>query len=193
MAEFLAIAGGMAAVVQLAGTGRRFFKTLHRFAMNAGSAGAEVERFANQVRTFSDAVELAEQTLSTYCREHPKSPLVAYIWRRKILANIDSEARAVRLHLRDIQARVVNMESRSVLWASLKWTINKSSILELSPEMESVKTSLGLLMATAQFEDRMMGMVDGEVEPGSEESNKKLEKQMWVQSLHINNVRTHGR
>ncbi|EAQ86283.1 predicted protein [Chaetomium globosum CBS 148.51] len=40
--------------------------------------------------------------------------------------------------------------------------------------MESIKNSLGLLMATAQFEDRMMGMVGGE----DLESNKGLRKEM---------------
>lgn len=177
MAEFLAIAGGMAAVVQLAGTGRRFSKTLHRFATNAGAAAAEVERFANQVRTFSDAVEVAEQTLSSYCQVYPKSPLVAYIGRCKILASIDNETRAVRAHLRAIQARVVNMESRSVLWASFKWTMNKSSILELSPEMESVKSNLGLLISTTHFE-AFMRTFEARMQSGSEEENKQLKKQL---------------
>ncbi|KAH6850575.1 hypothetical protein B0I37DRAFT_117004 [Chaetomium sp. MPI-CAGE-AT-0009] len=179
MAEFLAIAGGMAAVVQLAGTARRFFKTLRRFSMNAGAAGAEVERFANQVRTFSNAIELAEQTLSIYCREHPKSPLVAFVDRSKILANIDSEARAVQTHLRAVHARVVNMKSRSILWASIKWSFNKSSILELNPEMESVKASLNLLIALTQLEATMAMWHDRtSMKSGSEESSNKLQREM---------------
>lgn len=173
----------MEAVLQLSRAGRRFFKTLQRFAVNAGIAhGAEVARFANQVRTFSNTIELTEETLSRYFRQHPESRLVAYIGRHQILADIDSEAGAIRLHLLAIQDRVVNMESRSILWASFKWAFNtRSSIWELSSEMESIKNSLGLLMATAQFEDRMMGMVGGE----DLESNKGLRKEMWVQPLQM--------
>ena len=152
MAEFLAVTGGLAAVIQLATSGRRFAKILYRFAVDAGAAAAEVERFANQVRTFSDTVEVAEQTLSRYCRDNPASPLVVFMDRRKVLANIDSEATTVRTHLRAVRDQVIGMKSRSILWASIKWSWKKSSILELSPEMESVKTSLSLLMVTAQFE-----------------------------------------
>jgi hypothetical protein len=172
MAEFLAVTGGLAAVVQLAASGRHLAKTLYRFAVDAGAYTAEVERFANQVRTFSDTVEVAEQTLSRYCRDNPTSRLVVYMERRKVLANIDSEATTVRAHLRAVREQVIDMKSRSILWASIKWSWKKSSILELSPEMESAKTNLSLLMVTAQFEAMAR----------SGNNDKRLRKQMLVHS-----------
>jgi hypothetical protein len=44
---------------------------------------------------------------------------------------------------------VTDMKSRLALWTSIKWNFKKASIMELSPEMESLKTNLGLLVATA--------------------------------------------
>jgi hypothetical protein len=43
------------------------------------------------------------------------------------------------------------MVSRSWLWTSIKWSLDKDSILDLCPEIERIKGSLTLLMTTAQF------------------------------------------
>jgi hypothetical protein len=72
-----------------------------------------------------------------------------------VLKNIGTEAMAVQAHLRQIQHQVVGLRSSVTLWASVKWSFKKSSILELSPEMESVKTSLSLVITTAHFEAAM--------------------------------------
>lgn len=90
--------------------------------------------------------------LAKYFRENPKSPVVIHISSRHILEDINSEAETVQDHLLDVQAKAERLKSRSVLWASIKWSWNKSLILELTPETESVKTSLNLLMVTTLFE-----------------------------------------
>lgn len=131
MAEVLAVVGGLAAAVQLCGSALRFSNVLFRFSTDAGAATAEVERFALQVRSFSKAVNVAQITLIKYIRECPKSAVVVHISSVHILADIDSEAATVQKHLLDIQAQVKGLKSRSVVWASIKWTWNKSSIMEL--------------------------------------------------------------
>ena len=152
--RLMEIIGGLAAVAQLCGTARTLAKVIYRFSRNVGGASGDVRRFANQVQTFSDLVEAAELSLHSYCTKNPKSPLVVFIRSRRILDNIGDEAKAVQEHLRDIRARVRGLRSSSILWASFKWTWNKSSILELVPEMESVKGSLNLLLAISGFEER---------------------------------------
>jgi hypothetical protein len=155
MAEVLAITGGLAAALQLSSGAKKFATTLYRFARDAGLAGREVERFANQVQSFSDTVGLAHGTLSQFCSENPTSRVVVFISSKNVLKNIGTEAMAVRAHLRQIQHQVIGLRSTVTLWASFKWSIKKSSILELTPEMESVKTSLGLVLACVQFATTM--------------------------------------
>jgi hypothetical protein len=155
MAEVLAITGGLAAALQLSSCAKKFATALYRFADDAGTAGLEVERFANQVRSFSETVTVAHGTLSHFCSENPRSPVVVYISSNDVLKNIGTEAMAVQAHLRQIQHQVVGLRSSVTLWASVKWSFKKSSILELSPEMESVKTSLILVITTAHFEVAM--------------------------------------
>lgn len=152
MAEVLAITGGLAAALQLSSFAIKFAKALYQLAADAGAAASEVERFANQVKIFSAAVTVAHRTLSNFCAENPKSPLVIFISSRRVLADIGTEASIVRRRLRRIRDKVMGMRSRSAVWAYIKWSFKKSSILNLHPEMEGVKTSLDLLISTAYLE-----------------------------------------
>jgi hypothetical protein len=152
MAEVLAITGGLAAALQLSSYAKKLAKALYRFSKDAGAARREVERFSNQVQSFSDTVGLAHGTLSHFCSENPRSPVVVYISSNDVLKNIGSEAMAVKAHLRKIQHQVIGLRSSVTLWAIVKWAYKKSTISELFPEMESVKTSLSLVIATAQLE-----------------------------------------
>ncbi|AEO63036.1 uncharacterized protein THITE_2084540 [Thermothielavioides terrestris NRRL 8126] len=155
MAEVLAVAGGIAAIFELAKAGWRFADTLSQFARHAGAAGFEVERFANQVEAFSDAVELAQLILSRHLHRNQESSVVTYIRRQNILDIIGTEANIVQRRLRATQDQVMGLESRSVVLASIKWLLRRSSIMQLSPEMESVKSTLSLLVDIAQLEDVM--------------------------------------
>lgn len=150
--EALAVIGGLGAALQLSTAALDFSKFLYHLATNAGAAAAEIERFAHQVRSFSQAVNVAQMALAKYFRDNPQSPVVIHISSRHILADIDSEAETVQNHLLDVQAKAERLKSRSVLLAIIKWSLNKSLILKLAPEMESVKTSLNLLMVTTLFE-----------------------------------------
>jgi hypothetical protein len=158
------IIGGLAAVVQLCGTARAVAKVAYRFASNVGGASAEVKRFAIQVLLFCDVVEAAELSLRNYCTENEESPLVDFICSRRILDNIGHEAEAVEEHLRAIHDQVRGLGSSSILWASIKWTLKKSSILGLVPEMECVKSSLNLLAAICQLQRRTCSGQDGSKE-----------------------------
>ncbi|KAL2195256.1 hypothetical protein P885DRAFT_62492 [Corynascus similis CBS 632.67] len=152
MAEVLAVAGGIAAIIQLAGCGKKLARVLHRFSRDVMDARDSVQRFANQVGIFSAVIEAAQQTISWYCRDNPESLLVTYINSSGLLASINLEAGIVRQHLRDIRNQVLHMKSTFVFWASIMWGIKKSSFKEVLPEMESIKTSLILLLSTTRLE-----------------------------------------
>ncbi|KAK4246726.1 hypothetical protein C7999DRAFT_15161 [Corynascus novoguineensis] len=152
MAEVLAVAGGIAAIVQLAACGKKLARALHRFSRDVVDARADVRRFENQVSIFCAVIEAAQQTIFRYCRENPESLLVTYINRSGVLDLINLEAGIVRRHLLDIRVQVLGMKSTFVFWASIKWGIKKSSFKEVVPEMESIKASLILLVSTTQLE-----------------------------------------
>jgi hypothetical protein len=161
MAEALAVVGALAAVLQLCSCARKFARVLHQFAVDAGVAAAEIKRFAYQIRSFSNTVDTAQCTLSRYCTENPTSPIVVFMRNRNVLGDLNIEATMVEGHLLDIRDQVMGMKSRLVLWTSIKWSFKKSSVLGLFPEMENIKTSLGLLVATAHFEATIQAVRSG--------------------------------
>ena len=172
MAEVLAVLGGLAAVIQLCTSARKFARVLLQFAADNGTATTEVKRFALQVQTFSDAIGITQITLCDFCRKNPNSPVVTFFASHRVLSKINLLAQHVQDHLQVIHDQVRGMNSRWMLWASILWTFHtKSSILALYPEMESVKTTLGLLTATAQLEAFLSSQAKGDAE------NKK---QMYV-------------
>lgn len=151
MAEVLAVVGGIAAVVQLATSARRCARFLRRFAADAGGAADEVERFAIQIKTFSDTIGVSQFTISSFCNKNPRSPMVAFIASHRVIENIINDAEHVQNHLEAIQDQVEGISSRFPLLVSIMWAFRKSSFRELYPEMESVKTSLSLLMLNTQL------------------------------------------
>jgi hypothetical protein len=163
--EALAIIGGAAALIQLASSGGWFARGLYRFAKDAGAAAAEIERFGNQVQASAGTIEVALIVLNRYCAEHPSSALVSYIATRQVLIDIDTGARLVLAHMESITFQVNSIASRSTFWTNIRWTFKRTSILDLCPEIERVKSSLILLMMTVQFDalvsSRPAGQDDG--------------------------------
>ncbi|KAK4099509.1 hypothetical protein N658DRAFT_498212 [Parathielavia hyrcaniae] len=152
MAEAIAAVGVLAAVVQLSSSAHKLAVALYDFARDAGAAAAEVEVFANQVESFSGTIQAAQGVLYSHFAQNRKSPIVQFLQTRNVYSNLDTEATMVRRRLVRIRDQVTDMAGRSILWNSIKWTFKKSSITVLSPQMESVKASLILLMVTAQLE-----------------------------------------
>jgi hypothetical protein len=152
MTDPLAVIGGLAAVAQLSASAAKLARGFYRFAGGVKSVTAEVDRFASQVRSFSFIVDLAQVTLSRYCSENPKSRVVAYLSSHRVLPNLNSDARYTSRHIRAIRDRFHRTPTRFALVTAIVWWLCKPSVMELYPEMESIKTNLSLLMAITQVE-----------------------------------------
>ncbi|KAK3897470.1 hypothetical protein C8A05DRAFT_38978 [Staphylotrichum tortipilum] len=159
MAEFLAITGGLAAILQLSTTALRLARS---------ATTAEMTRFANQ-QSFSDTIAAAQVTLRRYCADNPRSPL------RRVAGFVD--ARAGR--------------AAGAVWVRLWWGWRmKGGVTGLVPEMKSVKTGLGLVLATAHFEALvLMKAADGE---GEERAKEEMRALRCVIRQHVETMRQVG-
>ena len=176
MAEVLAIPAALAAVLQLAEYGRHFSKVLYRFSRNASTAKEDVKRFASQVQTFSDTIDLAQVSLDRHFAAYAESPIIAYISRRPVLHNIAQQALQIFDRFQNSRDLVRTIDSGFGFWASIKWSLRKTTVLELFPEMETVKSSLLMLMSTAHLESLTLARENGA--QLSEEEHKQLLKRM---------------
>ncbi|KAK3308465.1 uncharacterized protein B0T15DRAFT_572631 [Chaetomium strumarium] len=190
MIDPLTAIGGLAAVLQLSSAAAKVVDALCKFAEDARFARAEIQRFAGQVRTFCHIITIARNNLRRYCREFSKSPLVKYISKHNVLDSICSEAAAVEQHIWDIDLEVAKLESQSALWASIKWVFKRSSILELSPEMQSLMASLNLLQSTAMLDAALRSGKDSRREARSlRREIKSLVKTVDQSQLQLSNRR----
>lgn len=175
MAELLALPASIAAIVQLAEYGFRFARTLHSFASHAGSASEEIELFEIQVRSSSQVIGLARASLHQHCSKHPDSSVLTYISAHNVIDDLAKESKLVEKRLRNARHQVMSMNSWHKLLVMIKWSLRKASILGLSADMEKVKTSLGLILATAHFEVANLALSKA---PLSSEERVVLQKEM---------------
>lgn len=152
MAEIIAITASVAGIMQLAQYGLKVADTLQRFSGQLGSTSQDVKRFAAQVRSFSQIIGLAEVSLLDHCASYSESHVLDYIIKHKILDGLSGESEIVRDRLSDVRHRVSSMNSKVRLLSIFKWMLYRESILELAGEMESVKSSVGLVLAIVQLE-----------------------------------------
>ncbi len=150
MAEII---GSIAAVIQLADCSLAFAQTLTRLFHEADTLLEDVENFAAQTQSFSDIVSLAHATLYKHCSpgQHD-SPIIDRIVNYGVLAGLSRQSSIVLRRLRHADRQVEAMKSRFRWVTRIRWFVSKPAILELSPEMEKVKTSLHIVLVMVQLE-----------------------------------------
>ncbi|KAL2022869.1 hypothetical protein VTK56DRAFT_4400 [Thermocarpiscus australiensis] len=179
MAVALACPAAFAAVVQLASYGSAFATTLYQFAQDAPAAREEIEGLANRVRSFSSTIRVARDSLSRHWREYPESDVARFAHRNRVVKMIKHCSKLLRRRLRHVEDKLESMRSRSTLWTSIKWALNKSSILSrwMLLEMQGLEADLNLLMTTANME--ALSALRRQMSPTASETERRaLRKEM---------------
>lgn len=152
MAEVIALSASLAGVLQLVGYGYKFARTLTKFSQQVGSGSDEIDRFTAQVQFFSQTVGLAQVSLSRHVADYEESPVITYIRAHHVLDDLSTESKVVEQRLRVARHWILSMRHQHKIVVVLKWIWRKRSIMQLCPLMESIKTSMALIMSTAHFE-----------------------------------------
>ncbi|KAK1495034.1 hypothetical protein CABS01_11262 [Colletotrichum abscissum] len=153
MAEILGIVANVAALIQLAHYGEKFAKALLNFSKQNSSPRKEVDRCASQAQDFSDCINMTHFTLERHFANFTKSPLLQYLSSQGILDRILNRSKSIEWQLDKATIRVRSLlGGGNAVFNFLKWWYQKDSILDLFPEMNSVKISLQLLVSATQLE-----------------------------------------
>ncbi|KAK1516623.1 hypothetical protein CPAR01_16239 [Colletotrichum paranaense] len=172
MAEVLGLVSSFAAIIQLVQYGEKFAKALYQYSEQRGYRAEKIEHYANDVVTFSDVVRTAHFSLSQHCKKYPGSPVLDFIATQGVLNNIAFQSGSVEQRLKKATSQIRScLGSKSFVLSFFNWLYQKDSIKDLFPEMESIKTSLQLLLATAHFE--IVTMERNDPRPGSSMTDMK--------------------
>lgn len=146
------------------------------------TADAEINRFAIQVHNFSQTSEAARLSLSRYCSKHPDSEVSNYLKEKGVLEGLAQESELVERDVQSATRRVVAMMAKSRVFARIQWSFRKESILQVCIGMESIKSSIGLILHTVQLE---VAFIDRKESPHqTAEEIERLETEMYM-SFHV--------
>ena len=152
MAEFLAVLGGAAAMLEVAGSCVKTARVLNRFLKNNNIALDEIHRFCFNLSSFSISVELAHQELERRCKACPNSPSIHFIQTSGPLAILCGWSRLMEYDLRDIRRWVGSLKGDHKLLVALKWWLKKAEVLALQPQMDSIIGRLHLMLEIVKLE-----------------------------------------
>lgn len=156
MAEAIALAGSIIAIVQIASAARKLSQSLYTTARTAGSAKEDIEKFAMDINTFASILSITHTSIRRYCQRKSNSPTIRYIYEHEILEQLVDQATRVRRQIEVLRPPIRDLRRGRIPIANrLKWAFfNKPDVKALHPEMECVKTNLLLVMQIMNLEKR---------------------------------------
>jgi hypothetical protein len=176
MAEIVGLASGIIAIAGAAKTALNMAKSMRRLSRDLGAAKEDIRKFSKDIEAFSSIIGAAHFSLET----HSKGPLLqskvlVFIHKRKLLDQLVDQSDRVIDHIEEIRPRIKALKSRISFVTRLKWILRRTDIVALGPKMESVKTSLNLVMTLVAFETLMQSIKN---QVGSQDSTKGVVREM---------------
>lgn len=147
MAEALALAGSIIAIVQIAGAATKLSRSLFATARKAGSAKEDIQKFAMDISAFASIIRAAHDSIRQNCQKESNSAALRYIQEHDILGHLIEQATRIRKHIEAVRPQIQDLRGRIKVVNHLKWILfNRPDVKALHPEMECVKTNLLLVI-----------------------------------------------
>lgn len=140
---FVAAVGSIAKAGQVAA---KFVMTLHKVAKESGKVGERIERASWIFTTFEKSVGAAQMSIEFRCPRNTGSPVIQYIEENGCVRSLIDLSNNITEEMKGLSKRVKSLPSRFNLRTSWKWNKLKPDIMDLHPQMESMKTTFMLVL-----------------------------------------------
>lgn len=158
MAEAIALAGSIIAIVQVASAAVKLSQSLYTTARKAGSAKEDIENFAMDMNTFASIIRSTHRSIRRYCQEESRSPAIRYIKEHNILEQVVDQATRVGRKIEQVRPPIQDLRGRLSIVNRFRWSlVNRHDVKALNPQMECVKTNLHLVMDIMILEKLQQG------------------------------------
>lgn len=153
MAEIVALAASVTAMVQAVEMLTKGSRKLYRLAKKIKAAKREIEDFASETQLFAGVIGAAHQALQQSIQSQGSdSPVLLYIQNSQAVENLGMASRRVVDDMQKLIPRLQVLRSQYRLWVRIRWVMQKAEVAAMGPRMESIKTSLLLIMSSISFE-----------------------------------------
>lgn len=180
MAEALTLIGGLAAIMQLAGSVVKLTRDLRVCERTIRSAPKEIRYFILETSIFTDQLcyfyELANKSAAVM-NEHSKAKRAELV--QKILRQCKSVKRGfARLVRRFIDVNGVDTAPLNTFWARLLWLWKRPDVPELRLNIQSAIANVTLLCTLFMFEESMSQNADSK-KSADREKLEMLQERLW--------------
>ena len=159
MAEIVGLASGIIAIAGAADTAFKMAKSIRRLSRDLGAARKNIRNFSREIEAFSSIIGAAHYSLETHSRKpQSQSKVLVFIQERKLLDQLVDQSNHVINHIEEIWPRIKSLKSSVSFITRLKWILRRTDMIALGPKMESVKTSLNLVITLVTFETLMQSI-----------------------------------
>lgn len=149
------VVGFIAAVGSIVKAGRaagKLANTIHKVAKEAGTVGERIEKVSWIFSSFDQAIRTAQVSIQYRCPENTDSPVFKYIERFGVLASLESLSESIRREIMHQRKEILTLPSKLSFVTSWKWNKTEPRIMDLHPQMESMKTSFTLVIGVITLE-----------------------------------------
>jgi len=161
MAE--AIVGLVASLVALeaaAESAWKISKKMIRLARKLRAAKKEIKEFASEIKTFSLVIGAARFTLHCHCNGNSsRSDVLTHIGNEQIFELLVEQFDLIMDNIEGLWPRLESLESNLSFITRLKWLTRQKYVEALTPKMNSVKTSLELVVSLVAYDELMQQRV----------------------------------
>jgi len=146
---FVAAVGSIAKAGHAAG---KFASTIRKVAKEAGDVGERIKKASWIFTSFEQSIRTAQVSIKYRFPDNNDSPVLQYIERFGVLGSLQSLSDGIRREIMDQRKEILTIPSRFDFVTSWKWTRMKPEIMELHPQMESMKTTFTLVIGVITLE-----------------------------------------
>jgi hypothetical protein len=176
MAEVVGLAASLVAIAGAAHTALKLAKSIRRLSRDLGAARKDIRNFSREIEAFSSIIGAAQYSLKTHSREpQPPSKVLVFIQERKLLDQLVDQSDRVIDHIEEIRPHIKSLKSSISFITRLKWIRRRKDMMALGPKMESVKTSLSLVITLVTLETLMQSIKN---QVGSRDSSELAVREM---------------
>jgi hypothetical protein len=147
----LSLTASLIAIGTAATTALQISISLYDLARAYKSAAEEIENFALDLRSFASVVQLGQDSLERHRKKAPFSEVITYIESLDVLNQLASQSKRTTTSIERVWQQTRSLQSDNLL-TKVKWMAKKSEVRGLKPDMESLKSSLHLVMAAITME-----------------------------------------
>ena len=153
MAEVVGLAASIIAIGTAADAAYKTQKRIRRLARDLGAAQENILKFATEIKDFYLVVTTANFSLHEYSKKSPaENKVLQHIQHHELLHRIVRASECVMDHIYTLMPRLKSLESSIPLVERWKWVLRRTEVEALGPKMESVKSSLQLIVTVVTLE-----------------------------------------